>query len=61
MINSLNKLWKMLVDRIMTKAAMRKQSGISTNILAKATTALQCGLDGIVEISDTDTGGCNNE
>ena len=65
----------MLIDRKMTKTAMRKQSGISTNMLAKmgrdepvsmetlakVATALQCGLDDIVEISNTDTGGCNNE
>lgn len=49
----------------MTKTAMRKQAGISTNILAKMgmgepiameslakiCTALNCGLDDIVEIS----------
>ena len=49
----------------MTKTAMRKQAGISTNILvkmdkgeplameshAKICTALNCGLDDIVEIS----------
>lgn len=75
MTYSYNKLWKMLIDRKMTKTAMRKQSGISTNMLAKmgrdepvsmetlakVATALQCGLDDIVEISNTDTGGCNNE
>lgn len=75
MIYSYNKLWKLLIDRKMTKTAMRKQSGISTNMLAKmgrdepvsmetlakVATALQCGLDDIVEISNTDTGGCNNE
>lgn len=71
MTYSYNKLWKMLIDRKMTKTAMRKQSGISTNMLAKmgrdepvsmetlakVATALQCGLDDIVEISNTDTGG----
>lgn len=75
MTYSYNKLWKMLIDRKMTKTAMRKQSGISTNMLAKmgrdepvsmetlakVATALQCGLDDIVEISNTNTGGCNNE
>lgn len=64
MTYSYNKLWKMLIDRKMTKTAMRKQSGISTNMLAKmgrdepvsmetlakVATALQCGLDDIVEI-----------
>ena len=59
-----NKLWKLLIDKSMTKTQMRLQSGISTNILAKMgkgepvamdslakiATALNCGLDDIVEI-----------
>ena len=54
----------MLIDRHMTKTQMRLQAGISTNILAKMgkgepvameslakiATALNCGLDDIVEI-----------
>ena len=61
---SYNKLWKMLIDRHMTKTQMRIEAGISTNILAKMgkdeliamdsiakiTVALQCGLDDIGEI-----------
>ena len=61
---SYNKLWKMLIDRKITKTEMRIQSGISTNMLAKMgkdepvsmetlakiSTALECGLDDIVEI-----------
>lgn len=61
---SYNKLWKMLIDRHMTKTQMRIEVGISTNILAKMgkdepiamdslakiAAALQCGLDDIVEI-----------
>lgn len=64
MIYSYNRLWKMLIDKGMTKTEMRKLAGISTNILAKMgkdepvamdslakiATALQCGLDDIVEI-----------
>ena len=56
-------LWKLLIVKRMTK--MRKAAGISTGVLAKVgknetvsmdtlakiTTALQCGLDDIVEIS----------
>lgn len=59
-----NKLWKLLIDKSMTKTQMRLQAGISTNILAKMgkgepvameslakiATALNCGLDDIVEI-----------
>ena len=69
---SYNKLWKMLIDRKITKTEMRIQSGISTNMLAKMgkdepvsmetlakiCTALQCGIDDIVEInSDIEKGG----
>ena len=59
-----NKLWKLLIDKSMTKTQMRLQAGISTNILAKMgkgepvameslakiATTLNCGLDDIVEI-----------
>lgn len=60
-----NKLWKLLIDKRMTKTEMRKAAGISTNILAKMgkdepvamdslakiCVALDCTLDDIVEIS----------
>lgn len=59
-----NRLWKLLIDKGMTKTQMRLQVGISTNILAKMgkgepvameslakiATVLNCGLDDIVEI-----------
>lgn len=62
---SYNKLWKLLIDRGMTKTEMRIEAGISTNILAKMgrnetvsmetlgkiATVLQCGLDDIVDIT----------
>ena len=61
---SYNKLWKMLIDRKITKTEMRKLAGISTNMLAKMgkdepvsmetlakiSTALECGLDDIIGI-----------
>lgn len=61
---SYNRLWKMLIDKGMTKTEMRKKAGISTNVLAKmgkgetismeslakVASAMQCGLDDIVEI-----------
>ena len=64
MIYSYNRLWKLLIDKRMTKTEMRTAAGISTNILAKMgkdepvsmetlakiCTALNCGLDDIVEI-----------
>lgn len=60
-----NGLWKLLIDKSMTKTQMRLQAGISTNILAKMgkgkpvameslakiASALNCGLDDIVEIN----------
>ena len=59
-----NRLWKLLIDKRMTKTDMRKAAGISTNslskmgkdepvamdTLAKIATALECGLDDIVEL-----------
>ena len=61
---SYNRLWKLLIDKGVTKTEMRKQAGISTTVLAKMgknetvsmdtlakiCTALNCGLDDIVEI-----------
>lgn len=35
MTYSYNRLWKLLIDKRMTKTEMRKAAGISTNILAK--------------------------
>ena len=59
-----DKLWKLLIDRKLTKTEMRKKAGISTNVLAKMgkgetisldslgkiAIAMQCGLDDIVDI-----------
>ena len=70
MIYSYNRLWKLLIDKKITKTDMRKQAGISTNILAKMgkgepvsmeslakiCIALDCGLDDIVEVN-TEKGG----
>ena len=64
MIYNYNRLWKLLIDTGMTKTQMREAAGISTNILAKMgkgepmamdslakiATALNCGLDDIVEV-----------
>ena len=70
MTYSYNKLWKMLIDRKITKTEMRKQAGISTNMLAKMGrdepvsmetlakifTTLNCALDDIVEITADESG-----
>lgn len=65
---SYNRLWKLLIDKGMTKTEMRKAAGISTNVLAKMgknetvsmdtlgriAAAMECGLDDIVEITVTE-------
>ena len=62
---SYNKLWKLLIDKGITKTEMRKRAGLSANILAqmgkneivsmdtlaRIAAAMECGLDDIVEIS----------
>lgn len=65
------RLWKLLIDKGMTKTQIRKAAGISTSILAKMgkgepvamdtlakiCVAFECTLDDIVEIdSDTEKG-----
>lgn len=61
---SYNKLWKILIDKKMTKTQLIQQSGISTNVMAhlgkdedvrvdslvKICGALSCSLDDIVDI-----------
>ena len=75
MVYSYNRLWKLLIDKGMTKTEMRLKAGISTNVLAsmgkgepvsmeslaKITTALQCGLDDIVEITVDEQRGKHHE
>lgn len=66
MLYSYNRLWKLLIDKKLTKTEMRQAAGISTNILAKMgknepiametlakiSMTLGCGLDDIVEIQE---------
>ena len=61
---SYNKLWKLLIDRKISKTQMRTLAGISTNVLAKMgkdepvamdslakiCISLDCGIDDIVEV-----------
>jgi len=68
LIYNYNRLWKLLIDRKLTKTELKDIAGVSTNIiakmgknepismesLAKITIALQCGVDDIVEISTKD-------
>lgn len=66
---SYNRLWKLLIDKGIKRTELRRLAGVSTNViaklgknepvametLAKICTALQCGLDEIVDIT-TDGG-----
>lgn len=61
---SYNRLWKLLIDKGIKKTQLKSLAGVSTNViaklgknepvsmetLAKICTALECGLDDIVEI-----------
>ena len=63
---SYNKLWKLLIDKGITKTEMRKRAGLSTNVLAKMgknetvsmetlvriATVMECGLDDIIEMQN---------
>ncbi len=65
MIYNYNPLWKLLIDRGITKTELKDRAGVSTNIiakmgkgepvsmdsLAKISTTLECGLDDIVKIN----------
>lgn len=62
---SYNRLWKLLIDKGITKTEMRKMAGISTSVLAKMgknetvsmdtlakiTSTLNCGVDDIVQFT----------
>lgn len=69
---SYNRLWKLLIDKSIKRTELKRLAGVSTNViaklgknepvametLAKICTALQCGIDDIVEInSDAGNGG----
>lgn len=61
---SYNKLWKLLIDKNMTKTDLRKKAGLTTNVIAnmgknqsvqvetlyKICEALNCNLDDISEV-----------
>lgn len=66
---SYKKLWKLLIDRDMTKTQMRKESGITTGALAKLgknenvntvvlvkiCNALHCDISDIMELTEERT------
>ena len=63
---SYNRLWKLLIDKGIKRTELKRLAGVSTNViaklgknepvametLAKICTALQCGIDDIVEITN---------
>ncbi|VEU16835.1 hypothetical protein ERAC_01559 [Thomasclavelia ramosa] len=67
---SYNKLWKMLIDRKISKTEMRLAAGITTNMLAKmgkdeavnldtlvkVALFLDCGIDDILEFEEESEG-----
>jgi DNA (cytosine-5)-methyltransferase 1 len=66
-----NPLWKLLIDKGIKRTELKQLAAVSTNViaklgknepvametLAKICTALQCGLDDIVEITSDAKGG----
>ena len=57
---SYNKLWKLLIDKDMTKTELRKKAGVTTNVIAKIQLetlykickVLDCSIDDISEVID---------
>ena len=61
-----NKLWKLLIDKSMQKKDLREEAGLTTNVIAKMgknehvstevlckiCTALNCDINDIVEVVD---------
>ena len=61
-----NKLWKLLIDKGMSKTDLRLRAGVTTNVIAKLgrnesvqvytllklCKALGCGIDDIIEITE---------
>ena len=50
---SYNKLWKLLIDKNMTKTELRKAAKISTNVLAKMGKEESVSLDSLAKIAIT--------
>ena len=46
-----NRLWKLLIDKGMTKTQMRLQAGISTNILAKMGKGEPVAMESLAKIA----------
>ena len=63
---SYNKLWKLLIDKKMTRTALKETAGVSFNIIAKMgksefvsmeslykiCSSLKCGINDVMEFTD---------
>ena len=50
---SYNKLWKLLIDKRMTKTQLREQADIATSTLAKLSKDEQVSMDVLIKICST--------
>ena len=50
---SYNKLWKLLIDKKMTKTQLREQADIATSTLAKLSKDEQVSIDVLLKICST--------
>lgn len=71
---SYNRLWKLLIDKNMTRKDLREASGVSTasiaklgrgdnittSVLIKICDALDCELEDIMELVSDSTGACRD-
>lgn len=48
---SYNRLWKLLIDKGITKAEMGKSETVSMETLAKITFTLDCGVNDIIKFT----------
>ena len=50
MVISYKKLWKLMIDHDMNKTQLRKEAGISTNVLAKLSKNESVSMDSLMHI-----------
>lgn len=49
---SYNKLWKLLIDKSMTKTQLRKRAGLTTNVIAKMGKNQSVQVESLYKICD---------
>ena len=55
MKTSYKKLWKLLIDRDMTKTQLREAANVTTSVLAKICGVLNCDVSDIMEMIPDET------